>query len=671
MGDIILPVELWYRIKHYSTMVDKIANVSKDFREIFMEDHFINRNDHLNNFVKSFVPTFEVSPLVDRLISDLKKQIDSKLFFYYCDLFLLNRNKILTCFKVLYPHETKYDDYRFEPADDFFDKIVFALTKFESSNEYDLLTVFDCNHFDDTYYQKRLGRTNVEVVNFSGWTISDILKNKSNFNQLSNQHFFPQTNDVINKVLQFIEMKKFKGSRFFILPETYDDLQKLYYHKQLIQHPVDIVFPLSPFDWQTFVDLKTQLMNMFLNPATISSFLLCHHTPNLLLLNIKWNKNHLLPYRLLNTYPWKRIQENIQTLFNFDADCFKLGAQFAYPLLSVQPESLKARSKFMSDSPLSLVKKLVLMNLSVEKLTFTIVKQPKAMISSQNLQTFIFYVHKLNEAPLELLEKINLENYPSRSYYRERLNFLYYSRRFEASDFLQRHEFMKMNSFHFDVRSCGTEFYQRHNLNDYRIVFDKFNFPTCEDLVTKSNFLKSCFPSFQYYNDLYRSCYCYIPNNILMEVVKWSKNLPTKSKLKITHFTDLFSQFNQEEILTAWNIIKGLPENLLSFVKNFVFSYQELLNFSENRDVVQKLQSSVYHSKYSTKQNLQMVLDFIEQFYPKSLKLILINFNIDQLRTLSQFKDVLNQFSYLKYLQHLSLDEIEKVMNMFVNNEIK
>ena len=64
----IFPVEVWYEIKKYLSDLSQIQNVSTDFRQIFIDEHFIDRIQHYETFKKSFVPKFEVSPLVDKLI---------------------------------------------------------------------------------------------------------------------------------------------------------------------------------------------------------------------------------------------------------------------------------------------------------------------------------------------------------------------------------------------------------------------------------------------------------------------------------------------------------------------------------------------------------------------------------------------------------------------------
>jgi hypothetical protein len=674
MSDI-LPVEVWYEIKKYFSDHTRAQNVSKDFRQIFIDEHHIDRKQHFENFKNLFVPECEVSPLVDKLLSELKNRIDSDHFLHYCDLILQNRNEILVTFKLLHPTIPNYDNYQYIPPFDFFERTIFMLTKVDTSYQDCLLMVYDQNKFSQSWFKNKIGKNYCETINFATRKLSNVLKYKSSFSKLSNNHFFPQTDDVLINVFHFWKIKQIKTSKFIYLPETDKSVEKLYQYQHLIEHPVDVVFSISPFDWDTFVDLKQQLFQIFSNVNVICSFLLCHHLVNFLDLNIRWNKNAVLPYQVLNLHSWKRIQCNINTLMEYDSNCFKLNAQYSYHLLTLHPKNLRSRCNFITKSLLrskfNLTKQLILMNLSVAKLSL-IEKDPTILCSSKNVPMFYYYVQKLNEAELWVLNELLYRSLTSKSsYLRSTLNFLYFSHLFEQSDFIDRLMLMKRNCLWFTIQRNDPEFYRAKTLDDYRIIFDKEKFAACKDVKLKMEFVESQRNKVLLnWHELMDASFCYVPDDIMLEYMKFVKYLPEGNKFQHLLLTSILSRFTDDEFIIGWNILKTVSPDLFSMIACEVHSLSDLYHLSENLQNGELIEFQKNKSHLLVKKNLSDVMIFIRTNFDSQIAPDLSDFDMEQLRSLKDYRFHLKDFPYLSYLKNQHPDEIRRVFETFAHNEI-
>lgn len=671
----IFPVEVWYEIKKYLSDLSQIQNVSTNFRQIFIDEHFIDRIQHYETFKKSFVPKFKVSPLVDRLISDLQTRIDSDNFFHYCDLLLQNRNEILVTFKLIHPCEENYENNRYVPTVDFFDRTIFLLMKSNPTSFQDgLITAYDNNKHSSAYFEKKIGSNLCETINFATRKLSVVLKYKSSFYLLSKQHFFPQSDDVMIRLFQFFDIKQLKNTRFVNLPETDENVKQLFENQHSINHPVDIFFPISPFDWDTFFEIKNRLFQTFTNFNVIISFLLCKHLPHFVDLKIKWNNNVLLPYQVLNMYPWKRIKLNITTLINFHFS-FATCAQYAYHLLTLHPNVLKARCDFLSRNlfnHFNQTKKLILLNLSIEKLV-VIETEPKLLRSSKNVSEFYYFVNKLQESPIYVLNELRRRSmFPKSSNFIPTLNFLYFANQFEPSDFIDRFNLMKKNPHWFDIpHGGGFEFYYNTRVHNYRIIFDKEKFPTYEAIKSKLEFVdrerkKLIINWYQ----LMEATFCYIPNDILTECLSFYKSLSQTRKCEKLLLINVLSKFSDDEFIVGWNAMKQIQFDL-SFVISNVRNLSDLLNLAHNLTIPESSSLPKHKLHLLVKKGVLEVINFVKNNFENQIAEDLFEFNIEQLKSMIDYKSHLKKFPQISHLQNQPPDEIVRVLEMFVNNEIK
>lgn len=664
MNEQDLPVEIWTEIKNYLTDSNdwKKLNVqSRYLYEIFKiyDVHFIDRETFFKNFEKSFQFETDNSPLSTILLKELKKRIDSQQFFYYCNLLLENRNNILSTFRILYPPWKMYDESsRYQPDETFFHKVIFALSH-GSSPFGSIGEVIDNEIWKQNSFHIRInGSEESPKSTLISRQFPHLFLNSQSFSLVNSAC---QSDDILSKgLIQLDQMGKLLKNKFVpILPENNDDYQKMVEYAPRFEQLVDIAYCIgSPFSWEDHLKLRNMLMGEGLVYSVCISYLLCKHSFRLLA--HKFDTFSEIPYRLLNSYDWERIERNIQTLLSSTLNVGHSGSSNLFVFLTMHPESLKNRVELIKLSPIDMRQneKCHLLTLSVSKLKI-INKFPIIITKSlKNLVNLRFFVEKLQDCPIEALELFILsEIWLKNSTSVEKINLFHYATLLDHEELIRRfHQYCPYLQHQQKIRDRRMTFFNQ-SLNGEncleKIFFDSKIFPSVSDLYQFLTKFQSLHHT--YYDKSIRSLLlAFLPTKIRQEFIMWERSIPQNVEYDSTKMMNFLLKFSTEEIDQVWKIIQQHYTSVVLHFYNNVKTLPQLITFSENfenRNSIEPFGELFLHHPAVLMNNdaktINQKFKFIKSFKLLSGKIDaqLMNFDDEQLLVISQNLDKLQKMT--------------------------